>query len=205
MEMVIPSIFVGCDPKRHMSINLETGLWQCFKTSNKGNFIQLYAKLENITSKEAYDTLVFKSFFFEDKEPTKKAQNRSESPKILEDLGDLEEVTIDTGDSSTASDLAVKAWCILYDRHLIEYNINQKYFVCHSGKFRNRLIIPFYMNDKMVFFQARDMFGISKVKYLNPSEIKASQILPPFDYSRPAVFVIEGPTDRDWETILSFI
>ena len=30
-EMIIPSVFIDNDYKRHMSINLETGLWQCFK------------------------------------------------------------------------------------------------------------------------------------------------------------------------------
>ena len=40
-ELIVPSVYISDDYKRHMSINLDTGLWQCFKSGNKGNFTQL--------------------------------------------------------------------------------------------------------------------------------------------------------------------
>ena len=45
IELVVPSLFVDNDYKRHMSINLVTGLWRCFKSGESGNFAQLYSKI----------------------------------------------------------------------------------------------------------------------------------------------------------------
>ena len=59
-ELIVPSIFTNDDYKRHMSINLDTGLWQCFKSGNKGNFIQLYAYMEGITYNQAESDILFK-------------------------------------------------------------------------------------------------------------------------------------------------
>ena len=64
--MIIPSIFLENDPNRHMSINLDTGLWQCFKSGEKGNFIHLFAKLESLTYKLAYQKFLVDEFFQEE-------------------------------------------------------------------------------------------------------------------------------------------
>ena len=56
--MIIPSVFVENDRKKHMSINLSNGLWQCFKTGKTGNFIRLYSILEQITYRQAESTLM---------------------------------------------------------------------------------------------------------------------------------------------------
>jgi hypothetical protein len=61
-EIVVPSIFVDNDYKRHMSINTETGLWRCFKTGEVGNFLKLYAILEKCSYREAYEKFVFEDF-----------------------------------------------------------------------------------------------------------------------------------------------
>ena len=47
-EIMVCSPFCP-DTKYHLSINTETGLWQDFKSGERGNFPQLYAHLEKIT------------------------------------------------------------------------------------------------------------------------------------------------------------
>ena len=61
-ELVIPSIFISNDYKGHMSINLDTGLWQCFKSKEKGNFLKLYTILEGVTYGKAKGELAFNSY-----------------------------------------------------------------------------------------------------------------------------------------------
>ena len=39
-EFIMASPYVENDWKRHFSINLDSGLWQCFKTGEKGNFVK---------------------------------------------------------------------------------------------------------------------------------------------------------------------
>ena len=67
-EMIVPSVFVDSRAEqwnRHMSINLNNGLWQCFKSGNNGNFIRLYAKLEKIAYAAAYRNLLFQELLNE--------------------------------------------------------------------------------------------------------------------------------------------
>ena len=199
VEIIVPSVFVKDDEKRHMSINLETGLWQCFKTSKKGNFVHLYAALENIAYKAAKDELTFESFYHNDTKVWDWAPDKgdTENVALAELLVDaLEEVT-PFADIEKGGDLVRKAWVFLYDRSL--FSENHKYFVCHAGLFENRLIIPIYENnddeETMVFFQARALYPGMRPKYLNPIKIKTSHILPPFDYEKDYVVITEGPLD----------
>ena len=51
-EFMVNSLFCE-DTKHHLSINLESGLWQCFKTKESGNFIQLVAMCEEVPYSDA--------------------------------------------------------------------------------------------------------------------------------------------------------
>ncbi len=52
-EFLVDSIFVE-DKKKHMSINMGTGLWQDFKSKETGNFPQLISHIEGISEQEAH-------------------------------------------------------------------------------------------------------------------------------------------------------
>jgi hypothetical protein len=49
--------------------------------------------------------------------------------------------------------------------------------VCHSGKYKNRFIIPVYENGELIYFQGRSMDGNVEPKYLNPVVFKEDIIL----------------------------
>lgn len=191
-ELVMPSIFLENDWKMHMSVNLYTGLFQCFKSKRKGNFVHLFAHLEGISFKKSFDELSFRSFIHEDKEPEKK--EREPSP-ALDQLSGLEKITIEYPNGET-TDLGTKAWYYLFQRKLFnEVKDTETYYVCHEGKYEDRIIFPFYAKDKMVFFQGRSMSKEQYPKYLNPVEVKTSDVIVPFDLDRPSLYVTEGPTD----------
>ena len=56
------SPFIRNDYKRHCSVNVDSGLWQCFKTGRNGNFVSLYAHLQGITYFSAQKELIIKNF-----------------------------------------------------------------------------------------------------------------------------------------------
>jgi DNA primase len=191
-ELIVPSIFLPDDWKRHMSINLDSGLWQCFKTGNKGNFIQVYAFFEGITYNQAEAEILFKEF---DKPISPSIQKKEVVPSSRKEDLDLVEVTLE---SYTSPDpLIQKAWVFLYERRLFNL-ITEKstYYISKSGNYAGRLIIPFEENNNFFYFQARSL-GDETPKYLNPSDdwVKPSHILYPYNEESNALIICEGPSD----------
>jgi hypothetical protein len=200
-ELIIPSVFIEHDYKRHMSINLETGLWQCFKTGSTGNFIKLYSILEGIPYKAAQSKLLFQGVetgmwdLWEDQKPD--PVTHVVQSKLVTD--GFKPVNIDSYDSD--DDLVVKAWTFLMDRSLFNIITTERdpYYVATKGKYRGRLIIPFKDYDGDIFFlQARSLSPNLQPKYLNPrveDGVKSSNILYPFDFDADFLCICEGPLD----------
>jgi|TARA_Y100000310_G_scaffold139433_1_gene138734 DNA primase len=191
-ELIVPSVFISDDWKRHMSINLDTGLWQCFKSGNKGNFIQIYAYLEGITYNKAEADIMFREFNNTlPVVPPAAPPKPSTSTKNL----DLTDVTLE---SHTSSDpLIQKAWVFLYERKLFNLETgDSKYYIARNGAYRGRLIIPFEEDGHFFYFQARSL-GDESPKYLNPSDewVKPSHILYPYDEKAKSLVICEGPLD----------
>lgn len=199
VEFVMPSIFVANDWKCHFSVNTQTGLWQDFKTGRSGNFIHLFAEVENLSYKKALSKLLFKDLM-EEVSGEKEAKIEPVIRKITDFPNFLEEGLVVSADSDTESnDLLEKAWMLLYDRGLfnLEDDETEPFYVATSGRYKGRLIIPFKDPEgALFFFQARAL-GDEQPKYLNPldSPVKPSHILYPFDEAAASVVVCEGPLD----------
>ena len=201
-ELIIPSVFIEGDYKRHMSINLESGLWQCFKTGNTGNFIKLYSLLEGISYKAAESKLLFQGLESGMWDLWEKKESATPSPPktpVTLDTEGFTPVNIDSCDSNDA--LVVKAWTFLMDRKLLntESFEEEPYYVAIEGKYQGRLIIPFKDYDgEIFFFQGRSLSHWLSPKYLNPTSengVKSSNILYPFDFEADHLCICEGPTD----------
>ena len=180
IELVVPSLFVADDHKRHMSINLVTGLWRCFKSGEVGNFTQLYSKLEKCSYSQAYETLIYEDFLARGVFREPKKFKRVDPDKIVSNLDDTKNFEI------------VKDHPLVTSRLLDGF----KFYLAKTGSYQGRLIIPFInKSGKMFYFQARDLNG-SQPKYLNCKNLKSSQILYPFDYgSYEPLYVTEGVFD----------
>jgi DNA primase len=193
VEFICPSVFLEDDYKRHMSINLDTGLWQCFKTGKKGNFVALYSYLENISYFDALVRITTRNLeyvSFEEKE-------QNEEVKIFEfgfDSDDYVEIRYDY--AGTDEEEVVKAWGYLNNRGLFDIDNPQRfrYYYAKSGRYAGRIIIPYEYDDSVFFFQARTITD-QKPKYLIPENSSAAHILYPFDESEPYVVVCEGIMD----------
>ena len=188
----MPSPFLYNDWKKHFSINLDTGLWQDFKSGKAGNFVSLYAFLEGITYHKAESTILLKTFLNDTMPSAPKEPPTAQVEEIK-----LEPLSIN---SCYSEDEKIKdAWCLLYERNLFDLeDENPQYFFCREGRFANRIIIPYINKDTMYFFQARALYPDMEPKYLNPPShvyIKKSDVLYPFDYDEDYVVICEGPLD----------
>ena len=201
-ELMIPSIFIKGDYKRHMSINLETGLWQCFKTGNKGNFIKFYSLVEDIPYRSAESKLLFQGLeegVWDLWETAAKKPEITSTIKPNLDTSSFIPVNVDSYD--TKNQLVLRAWKFLMDRKLfnLEKEEQDPFYVASGGKYRGRLIIPFKDYDgDLFFFQARSLMNGVSPKYLNPNAengVKSSNILYPFDFEEDHLCICEGPAD----------
>ena len=196
-EFVVNSLF--CDDfKRHMSINADTGLWQCFKTKEKGNFIHLVSAVEGISYGEASVLIQRKLFdtpemLFQVTNPvTKKQAILNTGKSIHDELKNFKKLT----KASVVSDSLTErlAFRFAVTRKLDPF----KLYVGVTGKYANRIIIPFEDSQGVFYFQARKLTGYG-MKYLNPSfeeyGVRASEILYPFQKDEPYILVTEGPID----------
>tara|TARA_Y100000034_G_C6870181_1_gene397172 strand:+ start:516 stop:1523 length:1008 start_codon:yes stop_codon:yes gene_type:complete len=198
-EFVMPSIFVENDWKKHFSINVDTGLWRCFKTGNAGNFVNFFSLVENIPYFRAEAELIYRSFF-QDEVDVPVAQNIEDKPIRRNELEE-QNLTLVTIDSCTSDNpLEQKAWMFLYERKLFDLENPEEtpYYLCTDGKYKDRIIIPFVKNGSTYYFQARSLSERHKPKYLNPSSesgVRPSTIVFPFDESSDTLVVCEGPLD----------
>jgi hypothetical protein len=188
------SLFVDYDWKKHMSVNVDSGLWQCFKTGRSGNFTTLYAQAEGVAYFKAQRDLIIKNFEFLGEEVPE--LDRPEN-KLELDTSKLIPINLDSVDSDNKKE--VDAWNFLFSRALFSLNEEEEapFYLCTEGKFSDRIIIPFKADGVVFYFQARALYDQSP-KYLNPStEIapKPSDILYPYDEDEDYLIVCEGPLD----------
>lgn len=179
--------------------NDESTFFNCFNCPATGTFYDLYAHMEGISSSDAYKKL--RKF---DCETVKKSLVQKSTYK---------EKTIDYTKHDNFNDF-LKNNCLslesiptsYYQSKLIEYlkffkesrQITTELFVCHSGIFEKRIIIPIIENGVCVYFQGRRILETQYPKYLNPSVEKENVILN-IRHFNPEKFIIvtEGILDAD--------
>lgn len=169
-----------------MSINLVTGLWRCFKTSNRGNFVKLVSILEQCSYRKAYEKFVFETIL----EP-----ESVNEPEVIEVLGpnDTSTFTKLNINEDPKDIVEVEAINLIIKRGVKDY----PWYVSKEGFYASRLIIPYLKdNGEMFYFQARALFNWSDPKYLNCKKIKSNNILYPYDYdSTEPLYITEGVFD----------
>src|SRR5210317_21099 len=157
-ELTVPSLFLKDDYKRKMSINLENGLWRCFKSGEAGNFVKLYSLLEKCSYREAYEKFVFEDFLSKGSMRHPSQVQEFDPNQIISDLEDAKDFEV------------VEDHPFALGRDVAEF----PFYLAKSGKYAGRLIIPFLnRHNKLFYFQARTLRG-ENPKYLNCKNLKSS-------------------------------
>ena len=184
-----------------MSVNLDTGLWQCFKTGNTGNFVRLYAILEGISYRKAESVLLFRELEDNNLEAWERTSLTTEDLPHSTNLDIAGFIPINVNSYESENKKVIKAWHFLMERklfNLVDFE-EAPYYLATKGRYKDRLIIPFKDHEEnIVYFQARALTPEIQPKYLNPSideGVKASNILYPFDYETDHLIICEGPLD----------
>ena len=187
VEYIVPSIFTDNDYKRHMSINSETGLWQCFKSGEVGDFYKLVSILESVSVKSAISMFSVESFLEDSPRQPKKDSVSSVRVKPLK------QITKITRDMDPTDSTSSKAWMFIDSRKLWGSRI--PFYVTTDKAYRNRLIIPLADYKNIPFFQARSLDDTMQPKYINSLNVKKSTMLYPYSHNKDKTLVCEGPLD----------
>lgn len=175
----------------HIGINIQSKGYFCWGCGNKGSLFSLIKELLNINGSETFS--IINEFF----------------------NGDLEFVIKETGDSvilpSNVMDLMKSGGDYLKSRGYNPVYIRDKFQVkqtshqstlSHQDKksdFKNRLIIPIYMNRKLVSYTGRDYTGIGEPKYkhvfIEACIVPPSSCLYNIDTVKDKCIIVEGPLD----------
>jgi len=196
-ELIVPSIFREHDPKRHMSINMDTGLWRCFKTGNKGNFISLYSQMESIPYKKVYEKFLIESFLHNEQEELN-SSGISLKPTCISKQDEDYHTFIPLELDQVPEDASISlAWVYLYDRGVWDFEgAERTFYVATEGFFKDRVIIPYNLPNNIKFFQGRALLYDIQPKYLNSRNMKMRSVLYPFKYdSTEPLYVCEGALD----------
>ena len=197
-EFVCASIFtIDYDYKKHMSVNVDTGLWQCFKSKEKGNFVDLYATIEGISKKAAYGKIMFKRL-----ERGEIWETEDVAPSgVLQGSLDTTHFEPITENSDVEDPLIAKALSYLYRRSLFPKE-DGEYYVAREGRYKGRLIIPYKDQYGEIYYHQARALGDEHPKYLNPGRdegVKSSNVLYPFPTvpypEHTFLYVTEGPLD----------
>ena len=197
-EFRINSIFTD-DNKQKLYINLDTGLWTCFKSGEKGNFYQLISHIENVpylSARSYVKRLAFDAGASLFEVSSLSVENKAIEPtrSIFRDVMRDFKMVIPTKDINSDDYLMRMASKFALGRKLGGF----KFYVGVQGRYHQRVIIPYFYKGEPFYFQARSLINRDP-KYLNPSKnlygIKTSEILYPFDKSKDYVMVTEGPLD----------
>lgn len=151
------------DDKKHLWCNPKKNAYHCWKSGESGNLLNLVCRVSGCSHEEAIETLDsdndlrlleerLHNFFTEKKKKPVKISKIALPPNTY-----------------LISKLANSF------RHVAEKYISSRklslgrLLFCISGKYRNRVIIPYYnQQDELIYWNARDITGRSAAKYLGP-------------------------------------
>jgi len=204
-DFLINSIFTE-DKKHKLSISVSKKCYHCWKTDESGPLWDLICKVEGCDKAEAFNLVYEQNSIarFESKIESLKKQAEENIRNIQEKK---KRETIDlplcfmkiTPELKGSLNIKALRYCIK-ERKIDP--IKWKFGYCNGGKYDKRLIIPFYKNDKMIYWIARSLYG-QEPKYFNPpvndeeKDIKKEDIFfsKDWNFKNQDVIIVEGALD----------
>jgi len=174
-----------------------TYIYKCHRCGESGNIISLYSYFAGVSYKEAYrflsntkyDPSVALKTLNGYKEETKQDVDKDLDINIDEEC--YSDSYIPT--SNFELKLIQKLWNFRIDRKIPN---SLPLYIAHSGNYSGRIIIPIFIDNKMVYFQGRALYDDVIPKYLNPKVEKSDVILNIDKFEKDKWIVItEGTLD----------
>ena len=202
-EIAINSPYVS-DTTFDCRINVEKGVFHDFESDEGGRIEKLIGKLYNCDIEKAKKILYSgNEIFVNNCNPIK------EQIKLKEINGLPKSFTFEKNKIHSYYFNIAKSFLL---KKMVDYSLAKKYNLRWTEKtslafnkkvidLSYRIIIPSFEDGKLVYFQARDYTGKSKIRYKNPpKEMQSKKIILPFYDNlkeKDVLFISEGP----WEAI----
>ena len=179
----------------------DTWMGYCWNGGCECKGYDIYTIYSKLTGTEYRDA---KKYIDNDVYDTKKIKQRLKAKKrkkIIKEVIGNQEFDIDFNKECVFTD--TKTDSVIeqrYIKHLIDFiktrHIPVKCCIAHYGKYKGRIVIPVYINGKIVYYQGRSIFDHQLPKYLNPDIDKTPIIVnsDKFDKSK-SIIVSEGILD----------
>ena len=200
-EYVIRSPFVD-DKKGKLYVNKETGQWIDFKASGmrstdytSGSFL-LFVKeyLGFNTNNEAIKYLV-DNYNFEIEKTEKEIKQNEDNKKILRDFI-LKDGFKLFGDGNNLGMFGKMAYKYILDRKIDEtYYSKLGYVYNPKSRYHQRVVIPFFEDEKMVYFITRAIDPKNMLRYMNPNKLDSKEYVFNLDKINEDVILCEGVFD----------
>jgi len=188
--------------KKRFNLDWNNGVpgWNCFNCGEHGNFYELYSKLKGVS----YDDAKRHLYKF-DKDKIKRYIEDKSKKSIKKEKKKYDETfnwIIDKSYGLEQTDMGlikrnyIKQLNDFYQSRKIPYEY--RLYICHSGRYRNRIIIPIFdENNDIIYFQARRApKSTLEPKYDNPIAPKELCILNKHKFKRDKYIIIhEGLID----------
>jgi len=182
--------FPDCsDPSWHCGINLESLFYSCHICRNKGKVEKLIQELERCSFNQAQK--IIEKFSDEDYSSPKKPLFRS--VKEVEECILPEEID--------------KSFHKKHQQYLKSRNFNADYLVkkynlmsvYNIGRYKFRIIIPYYYHSRLICFNTRDITGRAELRYqfcdIENSVIEVKHTFYNIDTVKDRCIIVEGPSD----------
>ena len=140
--------------------------YHCFNCDEAGPFLKLYAIVKGISESQAKSEL-----FKYDSDRIKKSLTRKNIAQIFtsetKSYNYILENCLDEPTASVLSDY----WMGILNSFREDRQIPKEYklYFCFTGRYKNRIIVPVYKGNDIIYFQGRRIPGtLMQPKYLNP-------------------------------------
>jgi DNA primase len=171
--------------KRRFNLNYNNGnpIYQCFNCGESGSFIDLYATIKGIDYSEARRILLDYSpnTFDETMDRIGDRWNGIKKVNTEEPLTKYHDYILkhcvspeDNPKSYITKRLQQELFKFIKERHIPNH---VKLYVAYEETYKNRIIIPIFENQRIVYFQARSIHKHVYPKYKNPASEKERIIL----------------------------
>lgn len=190
-EIRINSIYDN-DNKFKLYISLDKNLFHCFKTGEGGRIEKLLSDVSNIDEKNIVNYII--TNYFSKNEVTKKViEKKVYELELPENLKFFKEPEKESGLIMSGRK---RAYNYLAKRGLTEDVINELGYITNSNSmYNNRIFIPFYEEEKLVYFQTRDFTNTSTLRYVNPKGFSSKEYVYNIDKIENEVVIVEGLFD----------
>lgn len=201
-EYVIRSPFVD-DKKGKLYVNKDTGQWIDFKASGdrrtnifSGSFLVFVKEYLGFnTNDEAVKYLVDNYNFKLEPKTEKETKEEIDNKKVLKDFIVKDGLKL-FGDGTNLGMFGQMAYKYVLDRKLDpSYYPKLGYVFNPKSKFDKRVVVPFFEDEKMVYFITRTIDPKNMLRYMNPDKLDSKGYVFNIDKINEEVILCEGVFD----------